>query len=59
MKFYENDEMKVEMNGNDGVVTMKKFGDTYSFKIDDNGRTIAYSALGLKRAMKARNAFGF
>lgn len=55
---YENTEMTVIIENGIGTVKMKKFGDVYGFRIED-GKLIAYSALGLSRAIKARQAFGF
>ena len=55
---YENAQMTVTIENGIGTVRMKRFGDVYGFRIED-GKLIAYSALGLQKAIQARQAFGF
>ena len=55
----ENSEMKVTIKNNQGVIEMKKFDAEYNFKLDENNKVIARSALALRQAIKARDMFGF
>lgn len=60
MKVFENGVMKVEIKEDGcGVVEIKKFGDRYAFRVRENGKLIAYSSVGLSKAMKAKAEFCF
>jgi hypothetical protein len=55
----ESKNFKVEIHGNDIIVTKKAFNDRYHVTLDINNQLVAKSSLALAMAIRARSEIGF
>lgn len=59
MKTLKNDNFTVNFTNDKDFEVTNKFGDTYKCSINENGKVVSKTQLGLKYAMTARQQLGF